>query len=517
MTLIAVTSADIARSRTWSASSAAGPATRTPVVRAGSGRVDTARKCVRCITIARSAFLCTRSPRSELPSELRPSGSMTDSAFALRPMKGHGWASLPAGHAVAGLAIWCLTWVEQPACDYFPRCDDLGPDPAYPLQMWLCSSCGLAQLAADPQRPRSRGAPSLPRSSHRPPMPCARSPPPDCCHPVSGSPSTAARMAAPGWGCWLAVGSGRSMTAQPADVIVDCFGMMHCAGPGRPRWPSGRPGWPPGGCCCCSTTRWRTIIRAGSGTHCGTGITPTTRRPPWPPCWPRTASARGWRGSSSCTAALCCWRPAGSDACADRTRKGRWGRCSRKMPGPASAIRPCSAACSAARRPTPRDCTTGWSPSGPPGGRCWDTAPPHERSRCLRRAGVDRTLLPAVADASPAKQGLRMPGTDIPVVSPAQLAARRPDAVLLFLTDLLAEVRAAYPEIEAAGGRVGGRRNASSVTRPGWRRGSAGRADPVCAAAVQEVWSSTRSLARHRPRVGPMLPIGSPSLSDISA
>jgi C-methyltransferase-like protein len=56
-------------------------------------------------------------------------------------------------------------------------------------------------------------------------------------------------------------------------------------------------------------------------------------------------------------------------------------------------------------------------------------------------------------DASSAKQGLRMPGTDIPVVEPAQLAARRPDAVLLFLTDLLKEVRAAYPEVEGSGGR----------------------------------------------------------------
>ena len=71
----------------------------------------------------------------------------------------------------------------------------------------------------------------------------------------------------------------------------------------------------------------------------------------------------------------------------------------------------------------------------------------------LRRAGVDRTLLPAVVDASPAKQGLRMPGTDIPVVNPAQLAAHPPDAVLLFVADLLTEVRASFPEIEAAGGR----------------------------------------------------------------
>ena len=71
----------------------------------------------------------------------------------------------------------------------------------------------------------------------------------------------------------------------------------------------------------------------------------------------------------------------------------------------------------------------------------------------LRRSGADRRLLPAVADASPGKQGLRMPGTDIPVISPAELTAEPPSSVVLFLSDLLPEVRAAYPEIEAAGGR----------------------------------------------------------------
>src|SRR6266567_7644780 len=50
---------------------------------------------------------------------------------------------------------------EQPASDYFPRDDDPGPDPVYPLQMWLCSSCGLAQLPADPTVPEEpRGAES---------------------------------------------------------------------------------------------------------------------------------------------------------------------------------------------------------------------------------------------------------------------------------------------------------------------------------------------------------------------
>jgi hypothetical protein len=71
----------------------------------------------------------------------------------------------------------------------------------------------------------------------------------------------------------------------------------------------------------------------------------------------------------------------------------------------------------------------------------------------LRQADADRTLLPAVVDASPSKRGLRMPGTDIPVIGPEQLAERQPDAVLLFVPDLMDEVRSAFPEVEAAGGR----------------------------------------------------------------
>jgi hypothetical protein len=57
-----------------------------------------------------------------------------------------------------------------------------------------------------------------------------------------------------------------------------------------------------------------------------------------------------------------------------------------------------------------------------------------------------------VADASPAKRGLRMPGTAIPVVSPAELTAAPPGLVLVFVPDLIPEVRTAYPGVEAAGG-----------------------------------------------------------------
>jgi len=61
--------------------------------------------------------------------------------------------------------------------------------------------------------------------------------------------------------------------------------------------------------------------------------------------------------------------------------------------------------------------------------------------------------LPALVDASPTKRGLRMPGTDIPIAGPAELAARRPAAVLLFVPDLLAEVRDSFPEVETGCGR----------------------------------------------------------------
>jgi hypothetical protein len=74
-------------------------------------------------------------------------------------------------------------------------------------------------------------------------------------------------------------------------------------------------------------------------------------------------------------------------------------------------------------------------------------------SALLRCARITRDEVVSVADASVAKQGRTMPGNRIPIVSPADLVALRPDRVLLFVPDLLAEVRAAVPEIEEGGGR----------------------------------------------------------------
>jgi hypothetical protein len=76
------------------------------------------------------------------------------------------------------------------------------------------------------------------------------------------------------------------------------------------------------------------------------------------------------------------------------------------------------------------------------------------RSSALLRCGqVTAQDLVAVADAANGLHGRTMPGSRIPIVSPSELVATRPDKVLLFVPDLLNEVRQALPEIELNGGR----------------------------------------------------------------
>lgn len=74
-------------------------------------------------------------------------------------------------------------------------------------------------------------------------------------------------------------------------------------------------------------------------------------------------------------------------------------------------------------------------------------------SALLRCADVTKHQVVAVADASTSKHGRAMPGNRIPIVSPGDMVALQPDRVLLFVPDLLPEVRKALPEVEANGGR----------------------------------------------------------------
>lgn len=59
----------------------------------------------------------------------------------------------------------------------------------------------------------------------------------------------------------------------------------------------------------------------------------------------------------------------------------------------------------------------------------------------LNYAGVKPDLLPFVCDAAPAKQGKFMPGSHIPILTPAALKERRPDYLLILPWNIAAEVK----------------------------------------------------------------------------
>ena len=356
-----------------------------------------------------------------------------------------------AGHLVLDLG-------EQPACDYFPRCDDAGPDPEYPLQMWLCSACGLAQLAADPtvpEEPRGAEPAALVEQAADAVQRVAAA----GLLPAGGR---VAEYGSPHGGSWLGLLARRGLTpagdGQPADVVIDCFGLMHAADQSA-ALAERAARVAAGGVLLLQYHSLDTIIRCGQWNALRHGhyayysttalaamlaATGLSARTAWHfELYGGTVLLAAGRDSEASA------MPDALSATPDRAvlsllaEDARVGVCDPAVLG--GLERSAHARASGLREWLIAQRSAGSAVLG------YGAA--SRAVALLRRAGVDRTLLPAVADASPAKQGLRMPGTDVPVVSPAQLAERRPAAVVLFLPDLLTEVRAAFPEVEAAGGR----------------------------------------------------------------
>jgi hypothetical protein len=340
---------------------------------------------------------------------------------------------------------------EQPACDYFPARTDPGPDPVYPLQMWLCARCGLAQLAADPtvpEEPRAtepaalaaQAADAVARVAAAGLLPAGR---------------RVVEYGSPHGGSWLAMLAERGLApardGEPADVVVDCFGLMHAADQrGALAERAGRLSGD--GVLLVQYHSLDAIISGGQWNALRHGHY----------AYYSTTAMMGMLGEQG-LGAQTAWRfdlyggtillAARRAAAVDARPSGVLARLLAED-GDTGVDDP--AVLSRLQRDA-RGQAAGlrdWLVSERAAGRVvlgYGAASRAVALLCL--AGADRGLLPAVADASPAKHGLRMPGTDIPIVSPAHLAAARPDSVLLFVSDLRAEVSAALPEIEASGGR----------------------------------------------------------------
>jgi hypothetical protein len=338
---------------------------------------------------------------------------------------------------------------DQPAADYFPSHDDPGPEPVYPLQMWLCSGCGLAQLLDDPTVPAepkgaepaalaAQAADAVTRASAAGLLPAG---------------SRVAEYGSPHGGSWLTLLAGRGLRAvdgtAEADVILDCFGLMHASDQSA-ALAERASRLAPGGVLLLQYHSLESIIRLGqwnalrhghyayySATALSGMLTAIGLRP-------STALHFGLYGGTVLLAARRDGDSAGPDETvqallADEARAGVadpavLGQLQQDVQAKAAALHDWLAERAAAGR-----IVLGYGAAS-------------RAVALLRKANVDNDLLPAVVDASPAKHGLRMPGTRIPVISPEELTARRPDEVAVFVSDLLAEVRAAYPHVEASGG-----------------------------------------------------------------
>jgi hypothetical protein len=333
---------------------------------------------------------------------------------------------------------------EQPAADHFPAASDPGPDPRHPLAMWWCAGCGLAQLLSDattPEEPRALEPRAAVRQAH------------EAVAELVGagllSPSEYLEFPSPHGGSWgeaLRARGFRPAADGRATVVVDVYGLMHdrdqAAG-----------------------LRARVAALADDGTLVLQFPTyaATLARREW------NALRHGHFAYHSVPAARRLLADAGLSVFAARGYPLYGGSvlllASRSGTGPAAeaaavdalhraelaagVLDPAAIAPLAAALADDVARLRGWVADQP--GGAWLYGAGSRAVAVLAAAGLPAGTGPGavagIADGAPAKQGRRMPGTDIPVLPPEALLAADPASVLLMLPDLADELREAWPAL----------------------------------------------------------------------
>jgi hypothetical protein len=331
---------------------------------------------------------------------------------------------------------------KQPASDFFPDAGDAGPDPVYPLRMWLCTECGLAQLAEDPtvpEEPRGVEPAALVAQAKDAIGRVVR----------SGLVKPGARVleyGSPHGGSWLPMLAEHGLQpvepTERADVVVDCFGLMH--NPDQHEAISERAGrLVENGILLLQYHSLATIIRSGQwnalrhGHYAYYSTAAITRMLAIAGLTPRTAWRFDLYGGTVLLAA-------GRGGQVDSEVRALLAEENGSGVGDPRIVRSlqetASSSITALRDWLQRQRGTGR--------RVFGYGAASRAVALLAAAGIDNTMLSGVADASQSKWGRRMPGTTIPVISPAELVRAKPDSVLLFVPDLLDEVRTALPALD---------------------------------------------------------------------
>ncbi|RZT87910.1 putative zinc binding protein [Pseudonocardia sediminis] len=335
---------------------------------------------------------------------------------------------------------------RQPTAKVFPKVDDPSEDPLYPLRMWMCGQCHLAQLVEDPDTPEEE--PGLE---------------PDAL--VQQAEDAVAKMAAAGivgegtvlvefgsphggswWNILTRYGARPPEPGELADVVVDNLGMMHDADQA-------------------DALERRTSLLKPDGTvlfqfHTLASIVAGGQ---WNAlrhghfAYYSTPALAGMLDSVGWAATTAWWFPlyGGSVLLAAR-RDGERDQALTDLIVSEEAAGMLKADVVRGLQHAADDMSGGLrqfiEAERAAGRTVWGYSAASRAVALLCRAQVGPDLLPAIADGGGGKHGRRMPGSGVPITAPGQMVSAKPDTVLLFIADLLPEVRRTVPEIEAKGG-----------------------------------------------------------------
>ena len=327
------------------------------------------------------------------------------------------------------------------AADHFPPAESpvAEAESSHPLKMDLCAECGLAQLADDDtETEEPKGIEPLALQEQAA----------DAVNRVTEAGwlrgKTVREFGSPHGGSWLPLLQGRGFSAAgTADVVLDCFGIMHAADQ-REAFRQRAAATAPGGVLLLQFHSLLTIVEQGQWNSLRHGhfayYSLTALRGLLADVGMSIAASWefGLYGGTVLVAAVHGGARSDDATLAILAREQQFGVTDPSVV--AGLDLQARAQAGALRDRLERARTAGRSVYA------YSASSRAVALFCL--AGLDRGLLAAVADASPAKQGRRMPGTDIPIVAPEALLAADPDDIVLTLPDILEEVSRHYPQCD---------------------------------------------------------------------
>jgi hypothetical protein len=327
---------------------------------------------------------------------------------------------------------------DQPAADHFPSASDPGPDPRHPLALWWCAACGLAQLLDDatlPDEPRAIEPRAAVRQAH------------EAVDELLGAgllpPGEFIEFASPHGGSWSEALLARGFRPAPgsrAGVVIDVYGLMHDrdqADALRAR----REAMTDDGTLLLQFPSYAATLRhrewnALRHGHFAYHSVPAARRL-LAQVGLSVFAARSYSlysGSVLLLASRSGAGPAGEAAAVDDLERAELA---------SGVLEPTAMAALATALEDDVDRLGRWVESQRNG--AWLYGAGSRAVAVLAAARLRPCAVAGIVDAAPAKQGRRMPGTDIPIVAPDALLAADPEKILLMLPDLAEELRDAWP------------------------------------------------------------------------